>query len=460
METWCADVGNAYLEAKTSERVYIIAGPEFGDLKDHILIIHKALYGLRTSGKMWSQRFADCLRDMGFTSSKAEPDIWMRRCGDLWEYIATYVDDLCISSPNPKAIIDVLTDKYQFKLKGVGPISFHLGCDYWREDDGTLCYGAKKYADKMMSGYERMFGQSPSSNNITSPLEKGDHPELDTSELLDEEGIQMYQSLVGSMQWAVSIGRFDINVAVMTLSSFRTAPRRGHLERAKRVYSYLCRMRHAVIRIRTQEPDYSDLPSQEYDWTYTPYGNVKEQVPHDMPEPLGNYVTLTHFFDANLYHDLLTGRSVTGILHLLNQTPIDWFAKKQNTVETATYGSEFVAARTCIEQVMDLRTTLRYLGVPIRDKSYIFGDNKSMIDSATIPHSKLHKRHTALSWHRVREAMAAGIAVIYHVHSESNPADILSKHWGYSQVWDMLKPLLFWKGDTMDIVDPPTDTSD
>ena len=124
-------------------------------------------------------------------------------------------------------------------------------------------------------------------------------------------------------------------------------------------------MRHSTIRVRTDEPDYSGLPEQDHDWMYTAYGNVKEQIPHDMPEPLGNYVTLTHYFDANLYHDMLTGRSVTGILHFLNQTPIDWYAKKQSTIETATYGSEFVAGRTCIEQVMDLRTTLRYLGIPI-----------------------------------------------------------------------------------------------
>jgi hypothetical protein len=105
-------------------------------------------------------------------------------------------------------------------------------------------------------------------------------------------------------------------------------------------------MRHSVIRIRTGEPDYSGLPEEDYDWTYTPYGNVKEQVLYDMPEPLGKFVTLTHFFDANHHHVLLTGRSVTGILHFLNKTPIDWYAKKQSTVETATYESEFVAART------------------------------------------------------------------------------------------------------------------
>jgi hypothetical protein len=80
---------------------------------------------------------------------------------------------------------------------------------------------------------------------------------------------------------------------------------------------------------------------------------------------------------------------VTGVLHLVNKTPADWFAKKQATVETATHGSEFVAARAATEQIIDLRTALHHLGVPAREKSHMFGDNKSVIDSATTPHAKL-----------------------------------------------------------------------
>ena len=89
--------------------------------------------------------------------------------------------------------------------------------------------------------------------------------------------------------------------------------------------------------------------------------------------------------DANLHHDLATGKAVTAVLHFLNQTPIDAYTKRQSTVETATYGSEFVAARTAVDQIIDIRTTLRYLGVPIRDKSYMFGDNRSVVTSSTIP---------------------------------------------------------------------------
>jgi hypothetical protein len=322
--------------------------------------------------------------------------------------------------------------------------------DFNRDDDNTLCISPAKYIEKLVQNYTKLFGMTPS-RSVTSPLEKGDHPELDTSELCDSEQIAQYQSMIGSLQWIVTIGRFDINTAVMTMSGFRMAPRIGHLNRLKRIYGYLSKMRYASIRVRTEEPDYSDLPEHTVDWSYSVYGNVKEFLPTDAPEPLGNYVTLSHYVDANLMHDVTTGRSVTGILHLVNKTPIEWYSKKQATVETATYGSEFVAARVCVEQIIDLRNTLRYLGVPVRDKSYMFGDNKSVVDSSMLLNAKLHKRHTMLSFHRVREAIAAGLVVFHFMPGDDNPADILSKHWGYT-IKERLKSLLFWRGDTAKVI--------
>jgi hypothetical protein len=116
------------------------------------------------------------------------------------------------------------------------------------------------------------------------------------------------------------------------------ALRIGHLNRLRRIYGYLSKMRYYSIRVRTDEPDYSDLPENSYDWTYSVYGNVKELLPTDAPELLGKYVTLSHYVDVNIMHDVTIGRSVTGIIHLANTTPIGWYSKKQATVETATYG--------------------------------------------------------------------------------------------------------------------------
>ena len=81
-----------------------------------------------------------------------------------------------------------------------------------------------------------------------------------------------------------------------------------------------------------------------YDWMDSVYGSPEEFIDPDFPLPRGKKVRTTTFKDANLMHDMVTGRSATGIIHFVNQTPIDWFSKWQSTVETATYGSEFVAA--------------------------------------------------------------------------------------------------------------------
>ena len=185
-------------------------------------------------------------------------------------------------------------------------------------------------------------------------MEQGDHPELDDSEELGVEDTKIFQSLIGVLQWAVSLGRFDIATAVMTLSKFRAAPRQGHLERVKWTICYLYKMKHATIKFQTGIPDYSAIPDPEYDWEKMVYGNVMEFIDDDPPRPLGKPVVHTVYVDANLMHDVSTGRSVTAVLHYLNQTLTDWYTKKQPTVETAMYGSEFMAARTATEQIMDL----------------------------------------------------------------------------------------------------------
>jgi Reverse transcriptase (RNA-dependent DNA polymerase) len=104
--------------------VCIVAGPEFGNCQGHVLIIYKALYGLRSSGARWHDRFSDCLRAEGFFPCKAEPDIWLRPKNGVYEYIAVYDDDLAITMVEPQEFVDALEQKHKFKLKGTGTIAF------------------------------------------------------------------------------------------------------------------------------------------------------------------------------------------------------------------------------------------------------------------------------------------------------------------------------------------------
>ena len=550
LELWGADVGNAYLQALTREKLYIVGGPEFEELQGHVLVMYKALYGTRSGGACWHDKFFDILHDMGFKPSKADPDIWMKssKGASHYEYIAVYVNDLPICMKEPKSFCDTLKEKYKLKLKGVGPINYHLGCGYTRDEDGTLVADPRKYVEKILESYEKTFGEKP--KKTKTPLVGGDHPESDASDFCDQDQIKQYQTIVGQLICFSGLGRFDIAVHVMTMSRFRQQPRIGHLERLKKIVGYLANFPHGALRFRLHEPDYSNLPHKEYDWQRTVYGVAKEEIPHDIPDPKGKHVTTTTYVDANLHHDQVTGKAVTACLHIVNATPSHWYTKRQATVETATYGSEFVAARIATDQIIDLRYTLMYLGVPVRSKSYMFGDNKSVVDSASIPTSALSKKSTLASYHRVREAIAAGylqfnwkdgksnpsditkrqatvetatygsefvaariatdqiidlrytlmylgvpvtserymfgdnksvvdsasiptstlskkstLASYHRVREaiaagylqfnwkdgKSNPSDILSKHWEVANIWPLLKPLLFWKGDTDDL---------
>ena len=230
------------------------------------------------------------------------------------------------------------------------------------------------------------------------------------------------------------------------MSRFRAQPRQGHLERSKRIYVCVIRTKDYATRLRTTEPDYSYLPDQNFDWAHTIYGHVQELIPDDIPDHLGKSVTTPTTVDANLNQYLATGRSVTGCLHFASHTPIDSYSKRQATWETATDGSECVASKTATEQIIDLRHTLRYLGVPIKTESYLFGDNRSVVTSSTLPHSTLGKRHNILAYHRVREAIASTILAYHWIRTGHNFSDMLSKHWDHPSVYNMIMKLLITRG--------------
>jgi hypothetical protein len=160
-----------------------------------------------------------------------------------------------------------------------------------------------------------------------------------------------------------------------------------------------------------QEPDF------DYEWSKTVYGDLKKLKSEDALEPLGISVTMSHYFDTNLMHDIMTGKSVTDILHLVNNPPLEWYSKKQPIIGTATNGSE----------INDLRANMRYLSVPIRNKSCMF-----VVDSSMQVSAKLHKCYTILSFHQVREYNASIMVGFYFSFGESNKSNILIKAWGNS----------------------------
>jgi hypothetical protein len=152
---------------------------------------------------------------------------------------------MCIGT-HPERFFQSLTETYNFKLKGVGEPSYHLGGDFFRDQDGTLAWGAASYVKKMIANYEVMCGSK--STEYSAPMIAKDHPELDTTPELDENDIKQYQSLIGALQWLITLGCFDILIAVTTMSGYRIAPREGHLERLKRIIGYVKKHPDGAIR--------------------------------------------------------------------------------------------------------------------------------------------------------------------------------------------------------------------
>lgn len=166
-------------------------------------------------------------------------------------------------------------------------------------------------------------------------------------------------------------------------------------------------------------------------------------MPHDMLDPRGEECKLTVFVDSDHARDAVTRRSVTGIIMLLNNTPLVWVSKRQRTVETSTYGSELVAAKMAVELIMAMRHKLRMLGVKVENKTVMVGDNMSVVLNTTIPSSSLKKKHLAVSYHRVREAIAGGFVDFGKIDSEDNLSDVNTKPLGSTAFHRLIDPYLF-----------------
>lgn len=169
------------------------------------------------------------------------------------------------------------------------------------------------------------------------------------------------------MQWTVTTGRMGIHVAVMTMGRFRMQPRVGPLKRVEIFFGFLRNFKGCSIKFRRDQPSYGRFKKTvNPDWNYI-YGDANEELLEKTLEPKGKVFTISSLYDANLYHDRTTGRVATGIITMLNKTPIDWINKRQATGETATYGSEMVATRITVDQLVEWRYILRMLGEPFSE---------------------------------------------------------------------------------------------
>ncbi len=286
------DVGNAFFYGITIECVYIIAGPEFGpELCGKILIIYKALYGLKPSSARFHEHLSATLRNMGYKPTSADFDLWIKNKCDHYGYICRYVDDMIILSKDPMTLMQELKGTYT--MKGAGKPMYYLGGGVielgpeWEKEGIQQAFSAETYITNILPKLAKSCGLAEF-RKFNTPFFEEYYPEVDETEFISFEKISIYKSLLGSANWIITLGRFDISYAVNVLSRYSMKPREGHYLALQRVFGYLRQRPNGKLPIDVGEVlirEDLDLEGKA-DWTEF-YPDAEEYLSLNRPTPKG-----------------------------------------------------------------------------------------------------------------------------------------------------------------------------
>ena len=187
-----------------------------------------------------------------------------------------------------------------------------------------------------------------------TPLHKDYSPELDTAALLNVTQTTTYQEFIVMLRWACELGRIGILLKTALMSQYLAAPRQNYLEQVLRIFAYLKYNSSCPLRFKTEGMEIYSSVFTVADWSDI-YNNAAEVISLNMPKPTGKGVTITVFIDANHAGNKVNRRSHTGFIIFVNSAPIIWYLKRQNTVESSNFESEFNALRIAMVQVISLR---------------------------------------------------------------------------------------------------------
>lgn len=312
----------------------MIAGKGFGHtLEGMPLQIVRALYGLQSTGKAFRNYLASNMREMGYVSSKADPDLWSMKPdtkSDGTEYyrnIICYVDDVAVTMEDPKEFMDTLSLQFTFKEGGVQEPELYLGANvkkwYIAESDNPgkmrWALASTKYTKRAIADLEVELNwiEKRLSTKVTTPLASRYRPELDQSAKLNPERQNYFHGLISVLRWICVHGRLNILMPVSMLSRYLVSAQVDHLNQAFQSFAFLKRYETSTMVFDDTEPEFHERRFKEYDWSEC-YPNAKESLSLDMPQQMGKTVVMSCFVDADYAGCRGTRRSHTGVLIFVN----------------------------------------------------------------------------------------------------------------------------------------------
>ena len=214
------------------------------------------------------------------------------------------------------------------------------------------------------------------------------------------------------------------------MSSHLALPRVGHLNQVYHIFGYLRKYHNTELVFDPSDPMVDESAFERRDWASSEFGHLLEErkeLPPNMPQPRGAGFVTRAKVDADHAADTITRRSRTGFIVYANCAPIFWYSKKQNSVESSSFGSEFMAMKACCEYLRGYKYRLQMMGIPCEGPSYVYGDNQSVLCNTTMPDSTLKKKSQSIAYHLIREGVARDEWRTTHVNTLLNEADLLTK---------------------------------
>ena len=213
------DLENAYLNAPCKEKIWFEGGIECGEDQGKVCVIVRSLYGLKSAGAAFRSALAQLLRDLGYESTKADPDVWIRKAvrddgHKYYEMLFVYVDDILALSHKAEEAIKEITAYFKAKEGSIKPPEIYLGANVSKMQlpDGREVWttSPKTYVKNSILVVERLLEEDGEGyvlkSNARNPFPTGYKPEIDVTAGLDSTMSSRYLQLIGILRWAVEIG--------------------------------------------------------------------------------------------------------------------------------------------------------------------------------------------------------------------------------------------------------------
>ena len=385
------DVKTAFLNGTLEEEIYMRQPEGFDDGSGRVLRLRRSLYGLKQSPRAWYQRIDGELLRHGFIRCESDHALYVQQQGERRLYLLLYVDDLLLASDDmglleqTKGMLSSV-----FKMTDMGPVSYYLGFHVSRDRGArSLSLDQHKYLRGVLERF-KMEECKPVGTPVSTStkLVSGE-----AHELLGEQEQKQYQSLVGSLMYAMVGTRPDLAYAVGILSQFLSRPTDLHWQTAKRVLRYV-------------------------------KGTLDRKLEY---RPVSQSGVLYGYTDSDWAGCVETRKSTGGFVYLLNGGAVSWMSKKQEQVATSSCHAEYMALNRAGREAVWLRRLLQEMGYGQAGPTTIHVDNQSAINLAKNPVGHGRSKHIEIQWHWIREIVENGEVRLQQCATSLMAADFLTK---------------------------------